>query len=97
MNTTEAIHTQTLLVWLTDPHATAPGLADVARDSAATLAEAARHRLGAGPTRDQITTKWRDLLTDCPGCPACVPTTGEPGPAGDGDPATAGAGVGGLA
>jgi hypothetical protein len=78
MNITEAIHTQTLLTWLTDPHLLGDEHADIARDAAAVLATAARRRLGAGPSRDQITEAWPALLTGCAGCPTCTPDTAAP-------------------
>jgi hypothetical protein len=59
MNISEAIHTQTLLAWITNPAApdfTGPGEADVegmAVTAARFLAERARTALGAGPSADE--------------------------------------------
>lgn len=74
MNVTEAIHTQALLLWLTDRHQVGEAELESARESAGVLAAAARRRLGAGPSRSQVTAAWPDLLEGCAGCPACEPT-----------------------
>lgn len=73
MTLTEAIHVQALLAWLTDPHQDGDHHTAAACESAAVLADAARRRLGVGPTGAQITAGWADLLTGCPGCPICRP------------------------
>lgn len=78
MNITEAIHTQTLLGWLTDPHQVGEAHLQAARQSAGILAAAARTRLGAGPTREQVTQAWEQLLEGCSGCPTCDPAGTDP-------------------
>lgn len=75
MNITEALHTQTLLGWLTDPHQTSHADTDRARQAAGYLADRANRTLSADPTGDQITTAWPDLLSACAGCERCTPTT----------------------
>lgn len=73
MNVTEATRAQTLIGWLTDPHATTPEQADAARDAAAWLADRAHHTLHAGPTGAAVAAAWPALLQGCYGCPTCAP------------------------
>jgi hypothetical protein len=72
MNITEAIHTQTLLKWLTDPHQTSLEHAERARLAARHLADRAAKALGVGPTQEQITRAWPRLPEGCSGCSDCV-------------------------
>ena len=74
MNITEAIHTQTLLKWLTDPPQDTPEHTEKARLAAGYLADRAAKTMGAGPTQEQITQAWDGLLEGCSGCPACATT-----------------------
>jgi hypothetical protein len=73
MDLGEAVHAQTLIDWLTDPHATTQGESDAARDAAAWLADRAHHVRHTGPTGSQVLLAWDDLLQGCPGCPTCTP------------------------
>ncbi len=65
MNITEAVRTQSLLAWVTDPdpRLEATGIAIV---DARYLAERAHQALGAGPDADQVETAIRRRLTDQP-------------------------------
>jgi hypothetical protein len=70
---TQAVHAQTLIGWLTDPHATTPAQCDAARDAAAQLADAAHQLTHTGPTAAQVQHGWDNLLEGCHGCPDCTP------------------------
>jgi hypothetical protein len=69
MNISEAIHTQTLLAWLTDPAPTGtadPDIEEMAVSAARFLADRARTALGAGPDADQIGEALRTRLAADP-------------------------------
>jgi hypothetical protein len=74
VNITEAIHTQTLLKWLTDPHQDTTEHTEKARLAAGHLADRAAQTLAAGPTQEQITQAWPRLLEGCSGCSDCGAT-----------------------
>lgn len=76
MNITEAVRTQSLLAWATDP-APAPETTAIAVVDARYLADRARRVLGAGPTPDDIETAIRDRATIPPA--QAVPTPAQPG------------------
>jgi hypothetical protein len=69
----EAVHTQTLIDWLTNPHQVSDAHAAAARDAAAWLADRAHHLTHAGPTAAQVLLGWDNLLEGCFGCPDCTP------------------------
>jgi hypothetical protein len=70
---TEAVHAQTLIDWLTNPHQVTDAQADAAREAAAWLADRAHHLTHAGPTAAQVLLGWDNLLAGCSGCPDCAP------------------------
>jgi hypothetical protein len=74
---TEAVHAQTLIGWLIDPHATTPAQCDAARDAAAWLADHAHQVTHTGPTAAQVLHGWDNLLEGCAGCPDCTPDPDE--------------------
>lgn len=61
MNITEAVRTQSLLAWITDPHPEAEST-DLALVDARFLADRARRALGAGPDAEQISDQIRAAL-----------------------------------
>jgi hypothetical protein len=73
MDLTEAVHTQTLIDWLTNPHAVTDAQAGAARDAAAWLADRAHQVSPAGPTAAQVQRGWDNLLAGCSGCGDCTP------------------------
>lgn len=74
MNITESTDVQTVLTWLLDSH-TDDG-EDQAKEAAARLADRAVAALGAGLHGYEVRLLWPDMLTACPGCQTCAPTTG---------------------